>query len=118
MTGVLMIPVAPRSPVPGDLPMFLCQTMAPVASSSAYTSFWVVAAKNTPAPAARVVAIHPLATAPAGHPALAGPFSTKSGTADTLPVDVATKPASGFIVIAARAAFVSFACTQVASRDE
>src|SRR5260370_41728355 len=89
MTGVLVIPVAPRSPVPGDLPIFLCHTMVPVASSSPYTSFCVVAAKNTPAPPVRVLATRPLATAPAGHPAPAGTISHTPGTAGTPPAHFA-----------------------------
>ena len=34
----------------GEEPRFLCQTSAPVVSSSAYTSFVVVTAKKTPLP--------------------------------------------------------------------
>ena len=55
ITGVLSMPIGwmPPQPAPlscGELPMLRIQTIAPVVSSSAKTSFPVVTAKNTPLP--------------------------------------------------------------------
>src|SRR5580658_11114533 len=86
-TGVPRIP----SPPPAGL-MFVCQTMAPLVSSRAYTTLPFVAAKNSPLPAARVVALHVVAAVPVvGHPMPAGPFSRYRSDACILPLNVALK---------------------------